>query len=160
MWSNIKIISIIVLVIVAAALLVSNQANPDSPFFGIKRLQEKTFLSITTAPDKKVDYYLSLLDKRLGEIDYLVKNDRSDHLWSASLRYTTTAGEISQLITDNNLSSYIPNTIAKFKSHQSVFRNLGDNFPNRFNTEDWKYLQDGSNYLDQYINKLSQVQFQ
>lgn len=155
--TNLKKILIVILAVVVVLLLLSNQATPDSPIFGVKRLQEKAFLSISNSPEKKADYYLVLLDKRLEEIDYLVKNNKFDHLWSASLRYSTTAGEVTKLITDNNLSSYVPDTIAKFKSHQSVFKNLGDNFPNRFDNEDWKFLQDASNYLDQYITILSKI---
>lgn len=155
--TNLKKILIVILAVVVVLLLLSNQATPDSPIFGVKRLQEKAFLSISQSPEKKVDYYFSLLDKRLEEIDYLVKNNKSDLLWSASLRYSTTAGEVSKLIADNNLTSLASKAITKFKSHQSIFKSLGDNFPNRFNTEDWKYLQDGSNYLDQYITILSKI---
>lgn len=158
MSSNLKKILIIILVLVATSLLLSNSANPGTPFFGIKRLQEKVFLSFSLAPEKKADYYLSLLDKRLEEINYLIKNKKTDHLWSASLRYSATAGEISKLIIDNNLISYASKAIEKFKSHQKAFKNLDDTFPNRFNNEDWKYLQDGVNYLDQYISQLSKVQ--
>lgn len=158
MSSNLKKILIIILVLIAISLLLSNSTNPDAPFFGIKRLQEKVFLSFSLTPEKKADYYLSLLDKRLEEINYLIRNNKTDHLWSASLRYSATAGEISKLIVDNKLTSYASKAIEKFKSHQKAFKNLDDTFPNRFESENWKYLQDGVNYLDQYINQLSKAQ--
>ncbi len=159
MSSNLKKILIIVLGLVAAALLLSNQANPDSPLFGVKRAQEKIFLTISSSPDKKAKYYSSLLDKRFEEINFLVKSKKTNLLWSASLRYSATAGELSKLIIDNNLTSYVPKTIEKFKFHQVVFKNLDDdNFPNRLANENWKYLQDASHYLDQYIIKLSHAQ--
>ncbi len=158
MLINFKKVLIVILTVVAGSLFLSNQASPDSLLFGVKRLQEKVFMNISQTPEKKVDYYMSLLDKRLEEIDYLVKNKQSNYLWSASLRYSTSAGEISKLIVDNNLTSYASKAITKFKSHQIVLKNLDETFPNHYNVEEWKYLQDDSNYIDLYINQLSQIQ--
>ena len=80
-------------------------------------------------------------------------------LWESSLRYSTTAGEITDLILGNDLKDEANKFIERFKKDQGILNNLlvnypGDNDPTERN---YKFLTDAINYLSQYIEKLSTI---
>lgn len=148
----------LLLAVLVLLIIASDKATPDSTLtFGLKRLQEKIFLSLKPTPEAKADYYLALLDKRLEELKGLVKNKRSWYLWSASLRYSATAGELTDLVLQNNLTDKVGIMTAQFKNHQQVLRAAVDNYPDAYSQEDWKFLQDDINYLELYLEKLKSL---
>ncbi|OGC47742.1 hypothetical protein A2886_01815 [candidate division WWE3 bacterium RIFCSPHIGHO2_01_FULL_42_13] len=135
-------------------LLLSPQTNPDFPeLYKVKRLQEKIFFTLQSTPLRKVVYYRTLLNTRVQELQNLVKNRNYDYILSSSLRYSTTAGNLTELILQNDLSDQIPPTLEQFKSHQEIFRFLLIDYPTEDN-DSWKYLQDDINYLTIYSGFL------
>lgn len=145
---------LIIIGILLFIILVSPKANPDSPeLFKIKRLQEKMFFAVQPSPSRKATYYLSLLDTRAQELDNLVKNNSYSYILSSSLRYSTTAGKLTELILQNGLQKLIPSTLEKFKSHQKLFKSLLTDYPTEEN-DSWKFLQDDINYLTIYTGFL------
>ncbi len=157
--TRVKLYSIIILGILAIVLLASINANPDSPVFGVKRLQEKLFLGLQLSTEQKVDYYYALLSKRLKELEYLTNNKKTYLLWQSSLRYSATAGEVTDLITSNNLKVQASKFIDIFKKQHQAINYLLTNYPGDLDPteKNWKFLEDAKNYLDLYIEKLSQV---
>ncbi len=154
-----KLAAIIFLVVAAIILLASNGANPHRIDYGFKRAQEKLFLTLKFSPEQKIDYYETLLNKRLGELEYLTYNKKTYILWSSSLRYAATAGEATNLIIQNNLVREANKFVVIFQNHQSQINDLLTNYPGDLDpTENnSKFLEDAINSLTSYIDKLSQV---
>lgn len=156
---QIKLAAIIILSLLAILLIVSNNANPDRIDYGFKRAQEKLYLSLKFTPSQKIDYYDTLLSKRLNELEYLTNNKKTYLLWQSSLRYAATAGEVTDVIINNNLKDQADQFVEKFKQHQEAINNLLTNYPgdNDPTEENSKFLTDAINSLTSYIDKLSQV---
>lgn len=156
---QIKLAAIIILAILAILLVASNSANPGDLTYGFKRLQEKAFLGLQFSSSQKLDYYDSLLAKRLRELQNLTNNKKTYLLYQASLRYAATAGELTDLIAANNLKDKANQFIEKFQKHQQAINNLLKNYPGDLDPteKNSKFLTDAINYLNQYIEKLSQV---
>ena len=154
-----KLAAIIFLVVAAIILLASNGANPHRIDYGFKRAQEKLFLTLKFSSEQKIDYYETLLNRRLKELEYLTFNRKTYILWSASLRYAATAGEVTDLIIQNSLSDKASQYIDKFKNHQEAINSLLKNYPGDLDPteENSKFLEDAINSLTSYIDKLSQV---
>ncbi len=163
--NRIQIILIIVLTIVALSLILSQKATPDNPMlFGLKRLQEKTYLNFKSNPMDRLDYMSSLLDKRLAEIAAILDHKKYDFLLSSSLRYSTLAGEMTDLVISNNLkdkqsfsSSKVVAVKDQFNKHKKVLFDLYVAYPKNTQNLEYKYLEDDINYLNIYLDKLSEV---
>ncbi len=158
MKSRIQLSLIIILVIFALSLILSQNANPDfPPLFTLKRLQEKIFLSMESGSSNKVDYLSALLNKRLLEFKNLINNKNYDYLWTSSLRYSTTAGQITELVSANNLGDKVDSIKKQFLEHQKVLNNLYIAYPKNTDNVEYKYLEDAINYLKIYLDKLAEV---
>jgi len=145
------------LTVLAIALLLSNKAFPNSSnLYNLKRLQEKSFLALRTTPQAKVEYYNSLLDERLNELTFLVDNRHSSYLLTSSLRYSTTAGRLTELISSYKLTESVDPARNKFLKHQETIQNLIDSYPTNENNGG-KFIQDSYNYLSIYLDMLSQI---
>lgn len=156
---QIKLATIIILAVLAIILLASNGANPDRIDYGFKRAQEKLFLGLKFSPQQKVDYYQTLLNNRLKELEYLTYNKKTYMLWQSSLRYSATAGQVTDLIISNNLKDKAAQFATLFQKHQQEINNLLTNYPGDLDPteENSKFLTDAINYLNEYIDKLSQI---
>lgn len=156
MTKRVQIYLAIILVTSAILLFVSPNSNPDNTIlYKIKRLQENIFSQLQFSPSAKVDYKSHLLDRRAIEIEALLTNKRSNYLWSSSLRYAATAGQLTDFVLENNLIDKKEGLVNQFKNHQQVLRNLLVNYPEDQNPDDSKYIQDDINYLNLYLEKLS-----
>lgn len=157
MVAKVKLGIITFLALLVISLLLSNNAAPDfGPFFGLKRLQENLFLKIKTSPIQKVDYESAILDERLSELKYLVENRKIGYFLTASLRYSATAGRLTDIISQNNISDKVFAAKAKFTQHQKIIEGLVTLCQKNDNTE-CKYIQDDANYLKIYISNLSSI---
>lgn len=147
------VFSLFVLVI---ALVISPKISPDYPLlFRLKRAQEKTFFLLKRSPDQKIKYYHSLLNIRLQELKHIVSIREYDLILSTALRYSTTAGELTELLMSNQPKEQISATLTIFTSHQNNLNDLVESYPKQ-DSHHWKYIQDSSNYLDIYTKQLSQ----
>lgn len=156
--TKIQLISIILLSILALSLLISQSANPAmSLFFNMKRVQEKAYMKFKTTPEARLDYMSVLLDNRLGELESLVKNKNYTFLLTSSLRYSTLAGQMTELVVSNNLKDKAVGTKAQFNNHKKILNDLYIAYPKNTDNLEYKYLEDDMNYLDLYLEKLNQV---
>lgn len=156
---RLEIILIIILAFGAFSLILTRYVNPDfTPLFGLKRLQEKTFLNVKSDPKSKVEYLSFLLNIRLDEIKYLVNNKKYNFLLDASLRYSTLSGEITDLIILNNLKSQLEPVKNQFLYHKEILNGLYIKYPKNTDNVEYKYLEDDMNYLDIYLNKLAKLE--
>lgn len=150
---------ILVLAVLTLSLLLSLKANPDMPpFFALKRVQEKIFLKFKSNTEDRLDYMSSLLDTRLVELQNVVKNKNYDYVLRSSLRYSTLAGQITDLIVANNLTDEVPGIKKQFLNHQKFLDGLYVAYPKNIpDNVEWKYIQDDFNYLGLYLDKLEKV---
>jgi len=150
---------IILLALVALFLLFSMRASPDSPLlFALKRVQENSFLQLKSDPRERIDYMSSLLNSRLEELQNVVKNKNYGYVLKASLRYSTLAGRITELIEANNLADKALETKNQFLNHQKILDALYVAYPKNIpDNWEWKYIQDDFNYLKLYLDKLAEV---
>lgn len=153
---RIKKALIAILVVLVILFIFSGNSNPSFPiFYQFKRIQEKIFLGLKISPNDQIEYRHSLLNNRLIELESIVANKKYDYLLYASLRYSTTAGEITDLIIQTDSEDKVSPTTELFMKHKSRLQILVNNYPKDQNME-WKYLQDDINYLILYLEKFNQ----
>lgn len=157
---RIQLGSIIILVVLALSLALSLKANPDMPpFFALKRVQEKIFLKFKSNVGNRLDYMSRLLDTRLVELQNIVMNKNYDFVLRSSLRYSSLAGEITDLIEVNNLTDQAEGIKKQFLNHQKLLTELYVAYPKNIpDNVEWKYIQDDFNYLTLYLDKLAKVE--
>lgn len=153
--TKLKLSLIAILTFVVLSLALSTVANPASLFYPIRRLEEKIFLKFKPDPSSKIEYTAFLLDHRLSDLVSLVNSKDHEFILSSSLRYSTTAGDLTNLILNNNFTDKIDSVKAKFKDHQEILQNLLNIYPDKDIDTEWKYIQDDINYLSLYSDQLS-----
>ena len=146
-----------ILGIFALSLIFSQSSSPNiPPLFALKRIQEKVFLKLKSNPEQRLDYMTFLLNNRLDEMRNLVNSQSYNYILPTSLRYSTLAGQITDLIIGNNLKDKVSSTEQKFTDHQKVLNDLYVIYPKNIpDNEEWKYIQDDYNYLKLYLDKLT-----
>lgn len=158
MKTKIQLGAIIILVVLVISLILSRSASPDTPpLFLLKRLQEKVFLKTKSTPQDQVDYMSSLLKVRLSELQNQVNNKSYGYILPSALRYSTLAGQITDLIVANNLINKVTEAKNQFLNHQKVLDNIYNIYPKNTDNEEYKYIQDDYNYLGLYLDKLAKV---
>lgn len=158
MKNRIQLGVIFALIIIVFALIFSQNANPDNPtLFGLKRVQEKVFLSLKSGPKDQLEYMSALLDNRLGELSSVVRNKNYNYVLRSASRYSTLAGQMTELLIANNLNGYSDSIKNQFLNHQKVLYDLYVLYPKNFDDEEYKYIEDDINYLKIYLEKLSEV---
>lgn len=147
---------IVVLVVIVLSLVLSQSASPDSSLlFGLKRVQEKIYLKLKNAPADKLDYMSLLLDRRLTELDSQVRRQSYGYILPSALRYSTLAGQITEMIVANKTTDKVVSTIDQFKSHLKVLQDIYVIYPKNTDNMEYKYIEDDINYLKIYLDKLT-----
>lgn len=158
MKTRIQLGAIIILSILAIALLLSQKANPDAPLlFKVKRLQEKAFLKTKSNPADRVDYMSSLLEERLSELQNQVNNNSYGYILPSASRYSTLAGQMTDLVVANNMTGKVEAIKSQFLNHRESLDALYVIYPKNTDNWEWKYIQDDINYLQLYLDKLAKV---
>lgn len=153
-----KLYLIGILAVFAISLVLSQKADPSSaPFFYLKRAQEKAFLKLKASPKDKLEYMSFLLDNRLQELSGPIRAGNHNFVLPSSLRYSTLAGQITDLIIANNLKDEVDAIKTKFMDHKKALYDLYVLYPKNTEDTEYKYIEDDINYLKLYINKLSQI---
>ena len=148
---------IIILLVLSSSLILAQNANPDNPLFSLKRAQESVFLTLKGNPRDKVDYMTHLLDVRLKEFESLTKAGGDHDMWSSSLRYSTFAGQITDLVIANNLSEMTGPIKKQFETQKTKLNELYVAFPKNTDNGEWKYILDAINYLNFNLDKLNKI---
>lgn len=155
---KIQLILIFVLAFFGLSLILSQNANPDATLiFGLKRIQEKTFLSFKSEPVSRLDYMSNMLENRLEELSNSVKNKKYDYVLPAASRYSSLAGQMTDLIIANNLSDKIDPVKNQFSAHAKVLHEIYVIYPKNTENVEYKYIEDDINYLKIYLDKLSKI---
>lgn len=151
---------IAILAIFALSLILSQKAAPNIPlFFSLKRVQEKVYLNLKSSPEQKVNYMIFLLNNRLYELDAVVRAKNYQYVLPSSSRYSTLAGQITDLVLANNMTDKVDLVRQTFQAHYPILVDLYVLYPKNDpeNNHEWKYIQDDYNYLKIYLDKLSSL---
>lgn len=155
MIAKTKLTLIVCLTLLLIFVLLSGKADPDwALLYGYKRAQEKSFLSLKQQAQERSDFYAFLLDNRLVELEHLVEKRKTGYILNASLRYSTTAGELTILIKNGYLKDKVPPVIDRFRNHGLILAKLLRLCQENDHTE-CKYIQDDINYLKIYSDELA-----
>lgn len=155
---RIQLVLIFIVAFFALSLILSQKANPDSTLtFGLKRMQEKVFLSIKSDPHSRLDYMSNMLDNRLEELSNSVKDKKYDYVLPSASRYSTLAGEMTDLIISSNLTAKINPVKNQFATHAKILQDLYTMYPKNIDSVEYKYIEDDINYLKLYMDKLAGI---
>ncbi len=156
--TKLQIAAILILAVFALSLIFSQKTNPDNKLlFALKRIQEKAFLSLKGNAGDRLDYMSSLLDTRAEELDSMVKAETYCCILNAALRYSTLAGEITEMIEANNMKDKVPAITSQFQKHKEILQKTYIIYPKNMDNFEYKYIEDDINYLDLYLDKLSKI---
>lgn len=158
-FKKVELFLIGILTIIVLALISSQKANPnDQLIYGLKRVQEKAFLKTISNPEERIGYMRTLLENRLKELTSVVVNKKYDFVLNSALRYSTLAGQITELIEANNLKDLVEPTKLQFNDHSKKLQDLYVYYPKNIpDNVEHKYIQDDVNYLKIYLDKLSKI---
>lgn len=119
--------------------LTSESINPGSFYYTFKRSWEKIIYTFTFSPKDKVNYDLSLLEKRLSELNYVVKNKVLDEFERSSNRFSYQAGTAVNDLAAANDSSLKDKMKDIFNRYPSYLEKLRDQ--NQANSSYWLLIQ-------------------
>lgn len=149
---------IFVLAVLALSLILSQSASPDSVlFWGLKRVQEKVYLDLKSNPQEKIDYMSFLLDRRLEELESQVERQSYGQILPSASRYSSLAGEITEMIVVQNMTDKVEFITNQFKQHQPVLYDIYVLYPKNTDNVEYKYIEDDINYLKIYSDQLSNL---
>lgn len=156
---KIQLVLIVVLTFFAMSLILAPHTGPDNaPLFALKRAQEKVFLEMQFNPESKLKYMSSILNSRLDELSSIVNNRKYDYVLTASRKYFTLAGRITEYAMANNLTNQTEDIKDQFLNHQKVLDRLYVIYPKNIpENEEWKYIKDDYNYLGLYLEQISKI---
>lgn len=155
---RIQLGTILILAVFALSLIFSQSATPDNQLlFGLKRIQEKVYLKLSGSEGRLV-YMKILLDKRLVELDKMVRAESYCCILNAAQRYSTLAGQITETIESNNMKDKASSIIEQFQAHKKVLQETYRVYPKNMDNFEYKYIEDDINYLDLYLDKLTKLQ--
>lgn len=158
MSSKIKIQlgAIFILAVLALSLILSQLASPDAVLlWGFKRAQEKVYLKLKSNPQERLDYMSFLLDRRLQELDSQVRRQSYSKILPSALRYSSLAGQITEMIVANNMTDKVEFISNQFREHLQVLQQVYIIYPKNTDNTEYKYIEDDINYLKIYLDKLS-----
>ncbi len=153
--TKVKLGSIILLAVMALSLILSQSASQDSLFWSLKRVQEKAYLRLKTNPKERLDYMSFLLNRRLEELDSQVRRQSYGYILPSASRYSSLAGQITDLIISNNMQDKVSAIQEQFNNHLKVLQDIYVIYPKNTDNEEYKYIEDDVNYLKIYLDKLS-----
>lgn len=127
--------------------------NPNQGLqYGIKRVKEKIRLLLSFSSESKITYYQVLLKVRLAELKYVVDNRDIADIETTTQRYSSTVGELTDLVINNQLDNRKQETKDLLLNQLKVVDALKGSYDNT--TAEWRFVENDSNYLKIYISKL------
>ncbi len=127
--------------------------NPGDFYYPFVRLWEKIVEKFQFSPDGKYKYSSSLIDKRMSELGYVVKNKRLGEVQHSSERLSYKVGTLTDDLIKNVNKENSNLLKRKIASYFQALSELRDYFP--ANSAYWMLVQHDINSLKIYSDKLS-----
>lgn len=127
--------------------------NPGDFYYPVKRLWEKILERLNLNNEVKYRYYKSLLEFRMSELGFVVKNKRLGELERASQRFAFQTGILTDYLTKHGTKEQKDEILRRFKDFEAPLDELRDHFP--ANSSFWMLVQHDINSLKEYSEKLT-----
>lgn len=134
--------------------LSSQWVNPGDFYYSPIRLWEKIVEKLQFNNSAKFKYYSFLIDKRMAEIGFVVKNQRLDEVQRSSERFAYQVGTLTDFLVKQNDEQMKKQTKEKINKFTPALSELRDNFP--ANSSFWMLIQHDINSLKEYSQRLSE----
>lgn len=118
----------------------------------IDRLKEKITLFFKFNSDDKLNYQQQLVEQRLGELDYVIRDGQGDFIEEVSSRYAAYVGRLSESVLSSKNNNKRGEVIRMFNNHLPILAVMRDNFP--ANSGFWLLLQHDINTVRIYSAKI------
>lgn len=149
-------ISIIIYVFVSNTIAIKDGIVSVNKITNIgERLAEKINLFSKFSVYRKEAYMHYLVEKRFGDIIYVIDNGHGDLIEEATSRYSTYAGYLTEFIIKNDLVDQKDKTLNMFDSHSKILEKylLEQNYNSGF----WLLIQHDINYLKIYSSQIRAI---
>ena len=133
--------------------LSSQRVNPGDFYYSSVRLWEKIAEKFQFNDEAKFKYSNSLIDKRMSELGFVVKNKRLDEVQRSSQRLAYQVGILTEFLVKQGDKGMKEQTKTQINSFAPALSELRDNFP--ANSSFWMLVQHDINALKEYADKLS-----
>ncbi|MDO8638387.1 MAG: DUF5667 domain-containing protein [Candidatus Daviesbacteria bacterium] len=133
--------------------LPSQGINPGDFYYSSTRLWEKIADKFQFNKEAKFKYANSLIDKRMSELAFVVKNKRLDEIQRSSQRLAYQVGTLTEFLIKQGDKVMKEQTRTQINSFTPALSELRDNFP--ANSSYWMLVQHDINSLKEYSEKLS-----
>lgn len=120
----------------------------------LEKFQEKVTLFFKFSPNAKYDYNKYLLEKRLGELEYVINSDNWDPIEETSSRYSTNLGNFNDYVINNKLTDKKDEVLNIYTRHKKILERLQKKFD--FETGFWLLLQHDINSTDIFTKKIQE----
>lgn len=130
----------------------AQDAYPASSLYNLKRLYENITMSIQFSDEKKSEYYLSLVEKRMAELERVYAEEQYQHLLITSLRYAATTGNATEFMVSQALDEDAAQLKIMMTNYVKRFEILRSKLPEE--NEDGRFLTDAINYTNANIQKI------
>lgn len=127
--------------------------NPGDFYYQPIRLWEKITEKFQFGNDAKFKYLNSLIDKRMSELNFVVKNKRLDEVQRSSQRLAYQVGTLTDLLVQKGDKQAKDQLKTRINSFIPALSELRDNFP--ANSSFWMLVQHDINSVKEYADKLS-----
>ena len=126
--------------------------NPGDFYYPVVRLWEKIAENFNFGTEAKFKYSNSLIDKRMSELGYVVKNKRLDEVQRSSQRLAYQVGTLTDFLIKQGNKQTKDQLKIKINTFFPALSELRDNFP--ANSSFWMLVQHDINSLKEYREKL------
>lgn len=131
------------------------KVNPGSIYYPLKRAWEKFRGLLVFSSAEKLEYYESLLDKRLSELDYVTEKQLLGEVEQASNRFSFYAGVlVEEWERGPREESSKQKFLEKFERYSEFIDILNDRFP--ANSAYWLLLRQNKDTLNILTDRLKQ----
>lgn len=126
---------------------------PDGISYLFKRIREKITIFFSFSNERKINNYKKLVQVRLAELKFIIENKEIGYFEKSTQRYFTTAGQLTELLTNKNTKTRYDEVREMLSSHIPILSRLRDTY--NPTTAEWRFVEDDINYIKGYINSLS-----
>lgn len=127
---------------------VNHLANPTEKIF------EKINIHFKFKKADRASYLLYLLDKRLGELYFVVNNNKVNDIEPVASRYDTYTQATVNFLMSNDLNSKKDSMIEELLFHRKIIENLQKNF--EYDSGWWLAIQHDLNTIDTSLVTLQE----
>lgn len=131
-------------------LFLSRDAMPNSGMYSFKRVSEKLISATKGNPNDKINYQIFLLSERMKEIDFIYHSQSRHLLLSTSMRYSSTAGKLTDLVVAVNLTDQKNRVYQIFENDKLKLKKLEV----KYMWFEKKFIADAYYSLEQYQKML------